>query len=120
MASVIIGPRIPVRRTSCSAHRSSPTRPTPFSNRHEGRVAPRIRRRTLLFSGIAAASGIGQVAAQVLPHPAAAPKLSPEDARAIAKDAYIFAYPLVLYYRTMYRQAIDTKSPSYAGGFGHW
>ena len=49
-----------------------------------------------------------------------APKVSPADARAIAKDAYVFAYPLVLYYRTMYRQAVDAKSPSYVGGFGHW
>jgi hypothetical protein len=83
-----------------------------------------LRRRSFLatglFTGIAAASGIGRVAAEVLPRPAAAPKLSAEDARAIARDAYIFAYPLVLYYRTMYRQAIDAKSPSYAGGFGRW
>jgi hypothetical protein len=74
-----------------------------------------------LFTGIAAASGIGRAAAQVPPRPAGnVPKVGAADARAIAKDAYIFAYPLVLYYRTMYRQAIDTKSPSYTGGFGRW
>lgn len=80
----------------------------------------KLRRRTFLFSGIAAASGIGRVAAQVLPHPADAPQTSAADTRQIARDAYLFAYPLVLYYRTMYRQAIDAKSPTYAGGFGHW
>ena len=43
---------------------------------------------------------------------------TPEEARAIAKEAYIFNYPLVMMYRTMYLQAIDTTSKSYSGGFG--
>jgi hypothetical protein len=47
-------------------------------------------------------------------------KVTPEQARAIAKEAYIFNYPLVMYYRTMYLQAIDTESKSYSGGFGKW
>jgi hypothetical protein len=47
-------------------------------------------------------------------------QLTPDEARAIAKDAYIFNYPLVMMYRTMYLQAIDTKSKSYSGGFGQW
>ena len=46
--------------------------------------------------------------------------VTPEQARAIAKEAYIFNYPLVMYYRTMYLQAIDTESKSYSGGFGKW
>ena len=46
--------------------------------------------------------------------------LTPDEARAIAKEAYIFNYPLVMMYRTMYLQAIDTKSKSYSGGFGKW
>jgi hypothetical protein len=46
--------------------------------------------------------------------------LTPAEARAIAKEAYIFNYPLVMYYRTMYIQAIDTTSDSYQGGFGTW
>jgi len=45
---------------------------------------------------------------------------TPEEARAIAKEAYIFNYPLVMMYRTMYLQAIDTTSKSYSGGFGKW
>jgi hypothetical protein len=36
----------------------------------------------------------------------AAPTTDPATARAAAKDAYIFTYPLVLNYRTMYAQAI--------------
>jgi hypothetical protein len=43
-----------------------------------------------------------------------------QEARKIAKEAYVFNYPLVMYYRTMYMQAIDTKSTSYSGGFGKW
>jgi len=47
-------------------------------------------------------------------------KVTPDEARAIAKEAYIFNYPLVMMYRTMYLQSIDTKSKSYSGGFGKW
>jgi hypothetical protein len=47
-------------------------------------------------------------------HGAIAAELSAQQARAAAKDAYIFAYPLVLNYRTMYMQAIKQ------GGFGKW
>jgi hypothetical protein len=46
--------------------------------------------------------------------------LSAADAKAAAKAAYIFTYPAVMYYRTMYLQAIDAKSSSYSGGFGKW
>ena len=45
-------------------------------------------------------------------------KLTADEARSIAKEAYIFNYPLVMMYRTMYLQAIDPQSKSYSGGFG--
>ena len=48
----------------------------------------------------------------------AAGKITPEEARSIAKEAYIFNYPLVMYYRTMYLQAIAPDNLS--GGFGKW
>ncbi len=47
-------------------------------------------------------------------------ELTASQAKAIAKEAYIFTYPLVMYYRTMHMQAIDTSSSSYSGGFGKW
>ena len=47
-------------------------------------------------------------------------KPTSDEARAIAKEAYIFNYPLVMYYRTMYLQAIDKDSKSFSGGFGKW
>lgn len=46
--------------------------------------------------------------------------LTSDEARAIAKEAYIFYYPLVLYYRTMYLQAIDPLSDEPGVGFGNW
>jgi hypothetical protein len=46
--------------------------------------------------------------------------LTADEAKTIAKEAYIFNYPLVMMYRTMYLQAIDTKSKSFSGGFGKW
>ena len=46
--------------------------------------------------------------------------LTPRRARAVAKTAYLFTYPLVTRYRDMYHQAIDTSSPTFSGGFGTW
>ena len=46
--------------------------------------------------------------------------LTADKAKAIAKEAFIFHYPLVMMYRTMWLQAIDTTSTSYSGGFGKW
>lgn len=40
---------------------------------------------------------------------------SPQEIRAIAKDAYIFSYPVVMNYRTMYMQAIEGDRE-----FGKW
>jgi hypothetical protein len=48
-----------------------------------------------------------------LPNGWAQDKVTPDEAKKIAKEAYIFNYPLVMMYRTMYLQAIDTKSKSY-------
>jgi hypothetical protein len=42
-------------------------------------------------------------------------KIDPAQAQAIAKDAYIFTYPLVMNYRTMYKQAIEGDH-----AFGKW
>ena len=46
--------------------------------------------------------------------------LTSDEARAIAKEAYTYYYPLVLYYRTMYLQAIDPFSDEPGVGFGNW
>jgi len=40
---------------------------------------------------------------------------TPEQAKQIAKEAYVFAYPTLEVYKTMYVQAINKKSPDYKG-----
>lgn len=40
-----------------------------------------------------------------------------DEARAIAKEAYIYAFPMMENYRTMYVQAVDRGAPSYAAPF---
>lgn len=41
-------------------------------------------------------------------------------ARAVSTVAYLFLFPLVVYYRDMYLQAIDPSSPVFSAGFGTW
>ncbi|WCT12280.1 DUF1254 domain-containing protein [Mucilaginibacter jinjuensis] len=43
--------------------------------------------------------------------------ISPDSAKAIARDAWIYAFPLFNNYRSMYLYALDKKYPDYAGGF---
>lgn len=46
-------------------------------------------------------------------------KLTPKEAKEIAKEAYVYGLPLVLNYKTMYDYAVDKKSPEYKGDFNH-
>lgn len=43
--------------------------------------------------------------------------LSPEQAKQIAKEAYIYGFPMVVNYKTMYLYALNEKSPEYKGDF---
>lgn len=43
--------------------------------------------------------------------------LSPADARSIAKEAFIYGFPMAANYQTMYKQAIDTTSKDYRAPF---
>ena len=45
--------------------------------------------------------------------------ISAEEASAIAEDAYVYAFPMMESYRTMYVQAIDRTAPGYLGPFNH-
>lgn len=47
----------------------------------------------------------------------AAAAVSVADARSIAKEAYIYGFPMVANYQTMYKQAIDTANHDYQGPF---
>lgn len=42
---------------------------------------------------------------------------TPEEARAIAKDAYLYGYPVVEMYKTLYAQAVNQDSPDYKAPF---
>ena len=44
-------------------------------------------------------------------------KITPEEAQEIAKEAYIYGFPLVVNYKTMYMYAVDENSPEYKGPF---
>jgi hypothetical protein len=50
--------------------------------------------------------------------PAAQAQVPEDSLRAATRESYIFTYPLVMMYRTMYLQAIDENSPSFSGGMG--
>jgi hypothetical protein len=43
--------------------------------------------------------------------------VSPEQARAIAKEAYIYGFPMVMAYKTIYNYAVDKENPEYKGPF---
>lgn len=45
------------------------------------------------------------------------PEVSAGEASAIAEQAYIYAYPMIENYRTMFTQVIDKTAPSYLGTF---
>ena len=45
--------------------------------------------------------------------------ITPAEAKAIAKEAYIYGFPLVLNYKTMHNYVIDKKSPEYKGDFNY-
>lgn len=45
------------------------------------------------------------------------PSLKPEEAKEIAKEAFLFGFPLVMNYKTLYANAIDKNSGDYKGEF---
>ena len=47
----------------------------------------------------------------------AARSLTPAEARAIAKEAFLYGFPMAVNYQTMYKQAIDIKNSDYRGAF---
>jgi hypothetical protein len=43
--------------------------------------------------------------------------LTPEEAKQIAKEAYVYGFPMVVNYKTMYMYALNTESPEFKGRF---
>ena len=46
--------------------------------------------------------------------------VTPDEARAIAKEAYIYGYAMLEGYKTLYQQAVDSSFPGYVGGFNRY
>ncbi len=66
----------------------------------------------------AVALGIGLLVGQ--PAAAQTPPPSPAETRAIAKEAYIYAFAMTEGYNTMYKQLSDPAGREYVGGFGRF
>jgi hypothetical protein len=62
---------------------------------------------------------LGSVSCRSSPpeNPAATSAVTSSDARAIAKEAYIFGVPMVDTYKTVYAFSVDTANPQYKGPF---
>ena len=43
-----------------------------------------------------------------------------DDLRAIAQEAWIYAYPMLMHYQTMEKQALNPAAPEYVGGFNRF
>ncbi len=74
-----------------------------------------MKRRKLLFS---VALGLAATGFRSTPS-FAQDKITAAEAKKIAKEAYIFNYPLVMMYRSMYQQALDPKSGVSLGKWLH-
>lgn len=44
----------------------------------------------------------------------------PEDVRAIAHQAWIYAYPMLMHYQTLQKQALNASGTEYVGGFNRF
>ena len=73
---------------------------------------------TLLATVLSLAVGISSAHAESAPSRAA--QASAADTRAIATDAYVYAYAMLYNYKTMFQQTVDSSFPGYIGGFGHF
>lgn len=60
---------------------------------------------------------VASLTANVAFSPARAQDVTPADARAIAKEAYIYGFPMVDNYRIMYAYFVDTDNPEYKAPF---
>lgn len=67
----------------------------------------------LLLSGVACSRNDAPPAAP--DPPGAAGAATPAEARAIAREAYVYLYPMVQNYQTIYQFALDTTSPEFKG-----
>ena len=73
-----------------------------------------------MASGASTGSGPTQPSKSMAGSVSATPASSQQtQTREIAKEAYIYAAPMIENYETFYKQVVDTHAPEYVGGFGH-
>ncbi|AYC33067.1 DUF1254 domain-containing protein [Pseudomonas cavernae] len=87
-------------------------RDIPFSRRHTLSRRQLLGGLTALGAGLACPSWL-LAAAQPLSD-------DPTEFQAIARDAWIYAYPMLMHYQTMQKQALNPKANEYVGGFGQF
>jgi hypothetical protein len=75
---------------------------------------PRANNALAIFPLIVAALILGACGSTP---PGAQSALAPDEARQIAKEAYIYGFPLATNYQTMYKQTIDTANSDYRAPF---
>jgi hypothetical protein len=80
-----------------------------------------VIRRLIALAAIATLAGCAQSddKEDAAPAPATTPPaaVSPADARAIAKEAYIYGFPIVDNYRVQYAYFVNKDNPEYKGGW---
>jgi hypothetical protein len=79
-----------------------------------------VRRIGVLVAALTLLAGCGGKEADEADKPAPPPTSSavtPEAARAIAKEAYIYGFPIVDNYRVMYSYFVNKQDPEYKGGW---
>jgi hypothetical protein len=75
--------------------------------------------RRILLTG-AAAGGLLSLMACGKPAEKAPAAATADNPRGIAKEAWIYAYPMLMNYQTLAKDVLDPKDPGYIGGFGRF
>lgn len=70
-----------------------------------------------LLAGCAADTASDTQTTSSAPPPPESSAVTPEQARAIAKEAYIYGFPMVDNYRVQYAYFVDKQDPEYKGGW---
>lgn len=79
-------------------------------------VTERVQRRAIRCSLVAVALlAVAACSREEAPADAAAPALSQDEAKAIAVDAYVYLYPMVQNYQTIYQFALNPAGPEFKG-----
>lgn len=79
-------------------------------------MSARFCMKSLLIAGMCGLVMAACTSAPVAP----AASVSPTEARAIAKEAWLYAYAPIQGYQTFYNQALNTQAPGYVGGLNRF